>query len=101
MGIEVNLSSADNLKKLAVALGLTQNNHCIVLVATIEGKAAIALSISESLSATMPATQIIKEKIAPIIKGGGGGQKTLATAGGQDASQLKKVIEVVKAYLVV
>ena len=47
----------------------------------------------------MPATQIIKEKIAPLIKGGGGGQKTLATAGGQDISQLKKVIEVVKQGL--
>jgi alanyl-tRNA synthetase len=93
------MSSGDNLKKLAVALGLTQNNHCIILVATIEGKAFVALSISESLSTSMPATQMIKEKIAPLIKGGGGGQKTLATAGGQDASQLNKVIEVVKQGL--
>ena len=99
LGKEIVLSSADNLKKLAVALGLTQNNHCIILVATIEGKASVAVSVSESLSATMPATQLIKEKIAPLIKGGGGGQKTLATAGGQDASQLNKVIEVVKNSL--
>ena len=99
LGKEIQLSSADNLKKLAVALGLTQNNHCIVLVATIEGKAAVTVSISESLTAKMQATQIIKEKIAPLIKGGGGGQKTLATAGGQDASQLYKVIEVVKQGL--
>ena len=34
-----------------------------------------------------------------LIKGGGGGQKTLATAGGQDASNLDKVIDVVKGYL--
>jgi alanyl-tRNA synthetase len=99
LGKEIALSSGDNLKKLAVALGLSQNNHCIILVATIEGKASVALSISESLSASLPATQLIKEKIAPLIKGGGGGQKTLATAGGQDASQLNKVIEVVKQSL--
>ena len=99
LGKEITLSSADNLKKLAVALGLTQNNHCIILVAAIDGKAAVALSISESLTAKMQATQFIKEKIAPIIKGGGGGQKTLATAGGQDTSQLNKVIEVVKQNL--
>ena len=80
-------------------MGLTQNNHCIILVAAIDGKAAVALSISESLTAKMQATQFIKEKIAPIIKGGGGGQKTLATAGGQDTSQLNKVIEVVKQNL--
>ena len=99
LGKEIALSSADNLKKLAAALGLTQNNHCIILVTTIEGKASVAVSVSESLSATMPATQIIKEKIAPLIKGGGGGQKTLATAGGQDTSQLKNVIELVKQGL--
>jgi len=44
-------------------------------------------------------TKIIKEKIAPLIKGGGGGQKTLATAGGQDASNLPQVIEKVKELL--
>jgi len=99
LGKEIQLSSADNLKKLAVALGLTQNNHCIILTAKIESKAAVVLSISESLSTAMPATQIIKDKIAPLIKGGGGGQKTLASAGGQDATQLDKVIEVVKGLL--
>jgi alanyl-tRNA synthetase len=31
-----------------------------------------------------------------MIKGGGGGQKTLATAGGQDASNLVDVIAAVK-----
>jgi alanyl-tRNA synthetase len=99
LGKEIQLSSADNLKKLAVALGLTQNNHCIILTAKMETKAAVVLSVSESLSTAMPATQIIKDKIAPLIKGGGGGQKTLASAGGQDATQLDKVIEVVKGLL--
>ena len=45
------------------------------------------------------APKMIKEHIAPLIKGGGGGQKTLATAGGTDASQLDTVIEVVKALI--
>ena len=43
--------------------------------------------------------KIIREYIAPLIRGGGGGQKTLATAGGQDASRLKEVIEKVKSLL--
>jgi alanyl-tRNA synthetase len=34
-----------------------------------------------------------------LIKGGGGGQKNLATAGGQDASKLKEVIEEVRKLL--
>ena len=43
--------------------------------------------------------QIIKTIVAPIIKGAGGGQKNLATAGGQDASGLSKVISEVKKLL--
>ena len=50
-------------------------------------------------SKKLDAPKIIKEHIAPLIKGGGGGQKTLATAGGQDASKLKEVIEKVKQLL--
>jgi alanyl-tRNA synthetase len=45
------------------------------------------------------APKIIKEKVAPLIKGGGGGQKYIATAGGQDISQLQAVIDVVKGML--
>ena len=47
----------------------------------------------------LDASAIIKQHIAPLIKGGGGGQKSLATAGGQDASALHKVIETVKSLL--
>jgi len=47
----------------------------------------------------LDAGKIIKEQVAPLIKGGGGGQKTLATAGGQDAGQLQQVIDKVKSLL--
>ena len=101
LGAKVNLNSADNLKKLAQLLNATQSKSVIVLVNEIEGKAAVVLSISENLvqEKGWQAPQIIKEKIAPFIKGGGGGQKTLAAAGGQDATQLDKVIETVGSML--
>jgi alanyl-tRNA synthetase len=47
----------------------------------------------------LDAGKIIKEIVAPLIKGGGGGQKTLATAGGSDISNLEQVIEKVKSLL--
>jgi alanyl-tRNA synthetase len=101
LGARVNLNSADNLKKLATLLNASQKNAVIILVNEIESKAAVVLAISESLvqEKGWQAPQIIKEKIAPFIKGGGGGQKTLAAAGGQDASQLDKVIEAVSSML--
>jgi alanyl-tRNA synthetase len=47
----------------------------------------------------LDAGKIIKEKVSPLIKGGGGGQKTLATAGGQDVSALHQVLDAVKSLL--
>jgi len=47
----------------------------------------------------LDAAATIKQKIAPLIKGGGGGQKTLATAGGQNTAELQQVIQVVKELL--
>lgn len=101
LGAKVPLNSADNIKKLAQLLSATQSKAVIVLVNEIEGKAAVALAISESLVTEKgwQAPQIIKDQIAPFIKGGGGGQKTLASAGGQDASQLDKVIAAVAGLL--
>ena len=101
LGVQLQLSNVDHLKKLALQLNSLHTTAVVILTAEANGKANVALSISESLvnSKNWQAPAIIKEKIAPLIKGGGGGQKTLATAGGQDASQLDKVIEVVKSLL--
>jgi len=101
LGVRILLKSSDHLKKLAQVLGATQTNSLVVLVNEEEGKAMVAISIDENLAneKQWQAPQIIKDKIAPLIKGGGGGQKTLAAAGGQDATQLDKVIEAVKAML--
>ncbi len=101
LGVQLPLSNADHLKKLALQFNSLHTTGVVILTAQANGKANVALSISESLvnSKNWQAPAIIKEKIAPLIKGGGGGQKTLATAGGQDISQLDKVIEVVKSLL--
>ena len=103
IGKVLELSNADNLKKLANDLFASTpplGGWGVILAANIGGKASVAIALSESLVAKgLEAPKIIKEHITPIIKGGGGGQKNLATAGGQDASNLDKVIEVVKGLL--
>jgi len=101
VGDIVEVSNPDALKKLCFDLKNELQNYLVVLAADIDGKAYVAVLIDEKLSAEkkLDASKIIKEQIAPLIKGGGGGQKTLATAGGQDASNLKQVIEKVKALL--
>jgi len=101
LGVQLQLGSADHLKKLAQQLGTLHANSVVVLTSKVDEKANVVLAISESLvnQKNWQAPQIIKEKIAPLIKGGGGGQKTIASAGGQDTTQLDQVIAVIKAML--
>ena len=66
----------------------------IVLASSIEGKAAVLIGLSDKVASdkNLDAVKLIREKVAPAIRGGGGGQKTLATAGGQDADSLSEII---------
>ncbi len=101
IGQVVEVGSADALKKLAFELKAITENPVIALAASVEGKASVVLLFDEALTAQkgLDASAIMKQKIAPLIKGGGGGQKTLATAGGQNVSNLPEVIEAVKTAL--
>ena len=101
IGEIVDVNNADALKKLCFDLKTSLTNYVVVLAANIEGKANVAVLLDDTVAASknLEAPKIIKEYVAPLIKGGGGGQKTLATAGGQDASNLQQVIEKVKSLL--
>ncbi|MCD6012661.1 MAG: alanine--tRNA ligase [Flavipsychrobacter sp.] len=101
IGQMVSVGSADSLKKLCHDLKNHLNDHVIVLCANIDGKPFVAVGVDEKVVAAkgLDAGKIIKEQVAPLIKGGGGGQKTLATAGGQDVGGLQAVIEKVRGLL--
>jgi alanyl-tRNA synthetase len=101
VGDIVEVGNPEALKKLCFDLKNHLRDHVAVLCVNINGKPFVAVGISETVAKAknLDAGKIIKEQIAPLIKGGGGGQKTLATAGGQDISQLNKVIETVKNLL--
>ena len=101
IGAIVTVSNPDGLKKLCSELQANYTNLLVVLAANIDGKAAVAVLVDDTLQGIkgLEAQKIIKDQIAPLIKGGGGGQKGLATAGGQDPSSLLQVIESVKKLL--
>ena len=101
VGAIVEVSGVDALKKLCFDLKNSLRDHVAVLCVNVGGKPYVAIGISDTVVAAkgMDAGKLIKELVAPLIKGGGGGQKTMATAGGQDASRLKEVIEEVKRKL--
>ncbi len=101
IGAKVAANSVDALKKIALEQKQYHPEFVAVLVADIQGKAAVTIAMDEQTAANkgLDAGKIIKQHVAALIKGGGGGQKTLANAGGQDCSNLEQVIAVVKALL--
>jgi alanyl-tRNA synthetase len=101
IGEVVSVSNAEALKKLVLMTRENLKDFVTVLCANVEDKASVVVAIGENLVSTkkLDAIKIIKEQIAPLIKGGGGGQKTLASAGGQDLLKFQEVIERVKSLL--
>jgi len=101
IGEIVEVPSADALKKLCADLKHHLHDHFIVLCSNIGGKANVAVGISETVIAVknIDANKVIKETVGPMIVGGGGGQKTLASAGGQDVSKFAEIIEMLKQKL--
>jgi len=101
VGDIVPVSNADALKKLCTDLKNQLHDYVAVVGANIGGKPFVAIGISDTVVAArgLDAGKIIKEHVAPLIKGGGGGQKNLATAGGQEAGNLQQVIDKVKSLL--
>jgi alanyl-tRNA synthetase len=100
LGANVDVSSADALRKLAGDALRKLPDGVVVLTASINEKASVAIALSDAAQACgLDAVQLIKEQVAPRIKGGGGGQKGLATAGGQETGQLGEVIAALQNIL--
>lgn len=88
------LNKAESLKQLALDLVKVKEIPLVVLCAEINGKVHVVVSIDESKGKelNLNTSNIIKTVISPLIQGNGGGNATLASAVGQDASRLNEVI---------
>jgi alanyl-tRNA synthetase len=93
--------SPETLRKLASELKAESSNLLLALAVITEGKPFVVIGIGDELSKekNLDASKIIRELVAPKIKGGGGGQKTLASAGGQDTGELQSVMTSLKTML--
>jgi alanyl-tRNA synthetase len=93
-------TDAAGVKNLAMQLRSAKENIVVVLAVENKGKVNLAAGVSDALakSGRYHAGEIIK-KIAPLVKGGGGGQPHFAMAGGKDASGISAALEAAKALL--
>jgi alanyl-tRNA synthetase len=90
----VAVASADSLRKLCTDLKSQLPQHLLIIACNVDGKPSVAVALDDVTIATLntDAPSIIKNHIAKIINGGGGGQKNFAQAGGTDASRLGEVL---------
>ena len=79
---------ADNLKR-EIGSGV------VILACESEGKVAVLATITADLGGRLDARQLIKD-LAPIVGGGGGGNATLAEAGGRDAARIPEMLSAVR-----
>ncbi|HEY4937211.1 MAG TPA: alanine--tRNA ligase-related protein, partial [Puia sp.] len=91
----------DALRKLGSDLRQEIPQLMLVLATVSEGKPFVVIGLGDQLISekNLDASKIVREIVTPQIKGGGGGQKTLATAGGEDAGALKVILTAVKALI--
>ena len=96
----IETGSAEMLKSIAHQVRSSSDNTVLVIGASADGKANIFAMVSDSLvnSGNLSAVAIIKE-IAGEIKGGGGGQPFIASAGGKNPSGLPAALSKAAKYI--
>ncbi|MBL7766925.1 MAG: alanine--tRNA ligase [Chitinophagaceae bacterium] len=102
IGDLVEVGSADSLRKVCHDMkNELKSPYLVCLASNIGGKPSVAIMIDEAYASekNLDAAKMIKDHVSGLIKGGGGGQKTFANAGGQDAGKLSEVLQVIKGLV--
>ena len=87
---------ADMVKDMAFKFKSEYPRICFVAYGTQEGKVNLTLMLGDQLVAEGKDASKIIRQASKNIKGGGGGQKHFATAGGKDASGIATAVEEIK-----
>jgi len=80
------------VRELADGLRQKLNSGVVVLGRAFGGKASLLVCVTDDLTKSLSAGDLVRE-LAGIIGGGGGGRRDLAEAGGKDASRLDEALE--------
>ena len=90
---------AKDLKAMADQFRQGVASSVICLVATDENKASCVVSVTDDLTTTYNAVELVRLASAALGGEGGGGRADMAQAGGPDADQADAAIAAVRAAL--
>ena len=69
------------------------------LIAVNEGRASVAVGVTDDLTAQINAVDLLKAAVATLGGQGGGGRPDMAQGGGPDGSKAKEALDAVKGAL--
>jgi alanyl-tRNA synthetase len=69
------------------------------LVAVNEGRASVAVGVTDDLTGQLSAVELVKTAVATLGGQGGGGRPDMAQGGGPDGSKAQDAIDAVKEAL--
>lgn len=85
----IEISAVEDLRKVMMPLTRAYNRLILVITTLIEGKAYIAIMVSEELADQHNAQQLLAQ-LSPYIQGKGGGNATFAMAKGDHSEGLQQ-----------
>jgi len=90
---DVGDGDVNQLRALSDRIRESIGSGVVVLGGTRNGTAALVVNVTKDLSSKVNADALVKEVLAPIIGGKGGGRPESASAGGKDPSRLAEALE--------
>jgi alanyl-tRNA synthetase len=71
----------------------------VLLIADVDGKAAVAAGVTDDLTGTVSAVDLVRAAVAELGGKGGGGRPDMAQGGGKDAANADAAIAAAKAVI--
>jgi alanyl-tRNA synthetase len=96
---DVGDGDVNQLRALSDRIRETIGSGVVVLGARRNGTAALVVNVTKDLSTKVNADALVKEVLAPIIEGKGGGRPESATGGGKNPSRLAEMLETARETL--
>jgi alanyl-tRNA synthetase len=90
---------AKELRPIATDLLKGLGSGVVALISTADQKAAIAIAVSDDLSTTHGAVDLVRAAAAAVGGSGGGGNKTMAQAGGPHGNQWEAALAAIRTAI--
>jgi alanyl-tRNA synthetase len=90
---DIGDGDVNQLRALSDRIRETIGSGVVVLGARRNGTAALVVNVTKDLAAKVNANDLVKEVLAPIIDGKGGGRPESASAGGKNPSGIAQALE--------